>query len=176
MGGKKRHHADSCSIICYNFLLLLNKNRPRTSQGIRMGIQLCVYMSATSCCSQMNHCSLYLSIGIKATLCPSVLFKALIECEEPNNRLDKFTGTMLWKGERFPLGLDNVLLRGCKIRNTEECHGLVIFAGVNLQLHPEISLSALRWFHHSRIKCFHATKAFGILLMKCLLMKSDSAG
>lgn len=54
---------------------------------------------------------------------------AFIECEEPNNRLDKFTGTMLWQGERYPLDLDNMLLRGCKIRNTEECHGLVIFAG-----------------------------------------------
>lgn len=27
-------------------------------------------------------------------------FNALIECEEPNNRLDKFMGTMLWDGER----------------------------------------------------------------------------
>uniref|UniRef100_A0A8C5HAE1 Phospholipid-transporting ATPase n=1 Tax=Gouania willdenowi TaxID=441366 RepID=A0A8C5HAE1_GOUWI len=56
-------------------------------------------------------------------------FDALIECEEPNNRLDKFTGTMLWNTERYPLELDNMLLRGCKVRNTEECHGLVIFAG-----------------------------------------------
>lgn len=58
-----------------------------------------------------------------------VLRVAFISCEEPNNRLDKFTGTMLWQGERYPLDLDNMLLRGCKIRNTEECHGLVIFAG-----------------------------------------------
>lgn len=57
-------------------------------------------------------------------------FDALIECEEPNNRLDKFTGTMLWQTKRYPLDLDNMLLRGCTIRNTEETHGLVIFAGV----------------------------------------------
>lgn len=56
---------------------------------------------------------------------------AFIECEEPNNRLDKFTGTMRWQDERYPLDLDNMLLRGCKIRNTEECHGLVIFAGLS---------------------------------------------
>lgn len=54
---------------------------------------------------------------------------ALIECEEPNNRLDKFTGTMTWNNEGYPLDLDNMLLRGCKIRNTEISHGLVIFAG-----------------------------------------------
>lgn len=39
---------------------------------------------------------------------------------------------MLWQGERYPLDLDNMLLRGCKIRNTEACHGLVIFAGLLL--------------------------------------------
>uniref|UniRef100_H2MJJ7 Phospholipid-transporting ATPase n=1 Tax=Oryzias latipes TaxID=8090 RepID=H2MJJ7_ORYLA len=56
-------------------------------------------------------------------------FDALIECEEPNNRLDKFLGMMQWNGERYPLELDNMLLRGCKVRNTDVCHGLVIFAG-----------------------------------------------
>lgn len=70
----------------------------------------------------MRHC-------LTACLSPACP-QALIECEEPNNRLDKFTGTMLWKKELYPLDLDNLLLRGCKIRNTEECHGLVIFAGV----------------------------------------------
>uniref|UniRef100_A0A668ATZ3 Phospholipid-transporting ATPase n=1 Tax=Myripristis murdjan TaxID=586833 RepID=A0A668ATZ3_9TELE len=61
-------------------------------------------------------------------------FDALIECEEPNNRLDKFTGTMLWRRERYPLDLDNMLLRGCKIRNTDFCHGLVIFAGADTKI------------------------------------------
>ncbi|KAM9734402.1 LOW QUALITY PROTEIN: phospholipid-transporting ATPase IC [Menidia menidia] len=61
-------------------------------------------------------------------------FGALIECEEPNNRLDKFMGTMLWDSERYPLELDNMLLRGCKIRNTEWCHGLVIYAGADTKI------------------------------------------
>lgn len=61
-------------------------------------------------------------------------FNALIECEEPNNRLDKFVGTMQWDRERYPLDLDNMLLRGCKIRNTEVCHGLVIFAGADTKI------------------------------------------
>ncbi|XP_028828539.1 phospholipid-transporting ATPase IC [Denticeps clupeoides] len=61
-------------------------------------------------------------------------FDALIECEEPNNRLDKFTGNMLWGRERFPLDLDNMLLRGCKVRNTDECHGLVIYAGSDTKI------------------------------------------
>uniref|UniRef100_A0A3Q3F832 Phospholipid-transporting ATPase n=1 Tax=Kryptolebias marmoratus TaxID=37003 RepID=A0A3Q3F832_KRYMA len=61
-------------------------------------------------------------------------FDALIECEEPNNRLDKFLGTMLWNQERYPLELDNMLLRGCKVRNTDYCHGLVIFAGADTKI------------------------------------------
>ncbi|KAK5900490.1 hypothetical protein CgunFtcFv8_025448 [Champsocephalus gunnari] len=61
-------------------------------------------------------------------------FNALIECEEPNNRLDKFIGTMTWERERLPLDLDNMLLRGCTIRNTEESHGLVIFAGADTKI------------------------------------------
>ncbi|KAM7393301.1 hypothetical protein PAMA_008107 [Pampus argenteus] len=61
-------------------------------------------------------------------------FDGLIECEEPNNRLDKFTGTLLWNRERYPLDLDNMLLRGCKIRNTEETHGVVIFAGADTKI------------------------------------------
>uniref|UniRef100_A0A8C1XUV1 ATPase phospholipid transporting 8B1 n=1 Tax=Cyprinus carpio TaxID=7962 RepID=A0A8C1XUV1_CYPCA len=56
-------------------------------------------------------------------------FNALILCEEPNNRLDKFMGTMIWDSQSYALDLDNMLLRGCKIRNTDVCHGLVIFAG-----------------------------------------------
>uniref|UniRef100_A0A8C7Q195 Phospholipid-transporting ATPase n=1 Tax=Oncorhynchus mykiss TaxID=8022 RepID=A0A8C7Q195_ONCMY len=55
-------------------------------------------------------------------------------CEEPNNRLDKFTGTMRWRKDRFPLDLDNMMLRGCRIRNTDECHGLVIFAGADTKI------------------------------------------
>ncbi|KTG39273.1 hypothetical protein cypCar_00035306 [Cyprinus carpio] len=56
-------------------------------------------------------------------------YNALILCEEPNNRLDKFMGTMIWDSQSYALDLDNMLLRGCKIRNTDVCHGLVIFAG-----------------------------------------------
>ncbi|XP_067087900.1 phospholipid-transporting ATPase IC-like [Osmerus mordax] len=61
-------------------------------------------------------------------------FDAMIICEEPNNRLDKFTGTMRWRKDSFPLDLDNMLLRGCTIRNTDECHGLVIFAGADTKI------------------------------------------
>lgn len=52
-----------------------------------------------------------------------------MECEEPNNRLDKFAGALVWRHRSYPLDADKVLLRGCRIRNTDFCHGMVIFAG-----------------------------------------------
>ncbi|XP_028658350.1 phospholipid-transporting ATPase IC [Erpetoichthys calabaricus] len=61
-------------------------------------------------------------------------FDALLECEEPNNRLDKFTGTMMWRNQSFPVDMNNILLRGCKIRNTDICHGLVIYAGADTKI------------------------------------------
>lgn len=61
-------------------------------------------------------------------------FDGFIECEEPNNRLDKFTGTLFWRNKSFPLDADKILLRGCVIRNTDFCHGLVIFAGADTKI------------------------------------------
>ncbi|XP_066103664.1 phospholipid-transporting ATPase IC isoform X2 [Saccopteryx bilineata] len=61
-------------------------------------------------------------------------FDGFIECEEPNNRLDKFTGTLFWRNTSFPLDADKILLRGCVIRNTDFCHGLVIFAGADTKI------------------------------------------
>lgn len=69
----------------------------------------------------------------------SYFSKGFIECEEPNNRLDKFTGTLIWRNTSFPLDADKVLLRGCVIRNTDFCHGMVIFAG-NSRVSWEIDL------------------------------------
>ncbi|XP_063087633.1 phospholipid-transporting ATPase IC isoform X2 [Cavia porcellus] len=62
------------------------------------------------------------------------IFDGFIECEEPNNRLDKFTGTLFWRKRSFPLDADKILLRGCVIRNTDICHGLVIFAGADTKI------------------------------------------
>ncbi|XP_011924724.1 PREDICTED: phospholipid-transporting ATPase IC [Cercocebus atys] len=61
-------------------------------------------------------------------------FDGFVECEEPNNRLDKFTGTLFWRNTSFPLDADKILLRGCVIRNTDFCHGLVIFAGADTKI------------------------------------------
>ncbi|KAM7028962.1 phospholipid-transporting ATPase ID [Acridotheres tristis] len=61
-------------------------------------------------------------------------FDGEVICEPPNNKLDKFGGTLYWKESKYPLSNQNMLLRGCVLRNTEWCFGLVIFAGPDTKL------------------------------------------
>ncbi|XP_078255025.1 phospholipid-transporting ATPase VD-like isoform X2 [Rhinoraja longicauda] len=57
-------------------------------------------------------------------------FTCRIECEGPNNDLSKFIGYMEhWNKERVGLSKENLLLRGCMIRNTEAVAGIVVYAG-----------------------------------------------
>ncbi|XP_054829009.1 LOW QUALITY PROTEIN: phospholipid-transporting ATPase VA [Eublepharis macularius] len=57
-------------------------------------------------------------------------FTSIIECEEPNNDLSRFQGFIHHPGRtKVALFKDNLLLRGCTIRNTEEVSGIVIYAG-----------------------------------------------
>uniref|UniRef100_A0A8D2P5E6 Phospholipid-transporting ATPase n=1 Tax=Zosterops lateralis melanops TaxID=1220523 RepID=A0A8D2P5E6_ZOSLA len=57
-------------------------------------------------------------------------FTSVIECEKPNNDLSRFRGYIIHKsGKKDGLFKENLLLRGCTIRNTEEVAGIVIYAG-----------------------------------------------
>ncbi|XP_077398687.1 phospholipid-transporting ATPase ID-like [Vanacampus margaritifer] len=61
-------------------------------------------------------------------------FNGEIKCEPPNNCLETFKGTLTVDGQMFSLDNDRVLLRGCTVRNTEWCFGLVIFGGPDSKL------------------------------------------
>ncbi|KAM9338399.1 phospholipid-transporting ATPase ID-like [Symphorus nematophorus] len=61
-------------------------------------------------------------------------FNGEVRCEPPNNRLDKFKGTLAVDGQTYALDNDKMLLRGCTLRNTEWCFGLVIFGGPDTKL------------------------------------------
>ncbi|XP_011191046.2 phospholipid-transporting ATPase ID isoform X2 [Zeugodacus cucurbitae] len=61
-------------------------------------------------------------------------FNGEIICERPNNLLNKFEGTLIWRNHRYALDNEKILLRGCVLRNTQWCYGLVIFAGKDTKL------------------------------------------
>ena len=58
-------------------------------------------------------------------------FTGTVVCEAPNNKLDKFTGVLSWKDSKHSLNNEKIILRGCILRNTSWCFGMVIFAGTD---------------------------------------------
>uniref|UniRef100_A0A8B9RLR4 Phospholipid-transporting ATPase n=1 Tax=Astyanax mexicanus TaxID=7994 RepID=A0A8B9RLR4_ASTMX len=72
-----------------------------------------------------------LTVLLSVTYVPSL---GEVICEPPNNKLDKFIGTLYWKDNKYSLDNEKMLLRGCILRNTEWCFGMVIFAGLQTKL------------------------------------------
>ncbi|NXU37934.1 AT10D ATPase, partial [Drymodes brunneopygia] len=57
-------------------------------------------------------------------------FSSRIECESPNNDLSCFRGFVEHSNmDRVGLSKENLLLRGCTVRNTEAVVGIVVYAG-----------------------------------------------
>uniref|UniRef100_A0A8D0LBJ5 Phospholipid-transporting ATPase n=1 Tax=Sphenodon punctatus TaxID=8508 RepID=A0A8D0LBJ5_SPHPU len=57
-------------------------------------------------------------------------FSSKIECESPNNDLSRFWGFVEHSNkERVGLSKENLLLRGCTVRNTDAVVGIVVYAG-----------------------------------------------
>ncbi|XP_075060872.1 phospholipid-transporting ATPase IK-like [Mixophyes fleayi] len=75
----------------------------------------------------VTHCALHTEQALAE-------FDGLVTCEVPNARLHSFVGVLNWKGKKYSLNNDNILLRECRIRNTASCYGLVIYAGVDTKI------------------------------------------
>ncbi|WCJ21754.1 Phospholipid-transporting ATPase 3 [Euphorbia peplus] len=56
-------------------------------------------------------------------------FKGEVQCEQPNNSLYTFTGNLIVEKQTLPLSPNQLLLRGCSLRNTEYIVAVVIFTG-----------------------------------------------
>ncbi|KAJ7974576.1 Phospholipid-transporting ATPase [Quillaja saponaria] len=56
-------------------------------------------------------------------------FAAIVKCEDPNENLYSFVGTLYYEGRQYPLSLQQILLRDSKLKNTEYIYGIVIFTG-----------------------------------------------
>ncbi|VTJ68933.1 Hypothetical predicted protein [Marmota monax] len=61
-------------------------------------------------------------------------FQGTVFCEEPNSRMHQFVGILEWNSKKYPLDIGNLLLRGCRVRNTDTCYGLVIYAGFDTKI------------------------------------------
>ncbi|XP_050223606.1 probable phospholipid-transporting ATPase 8 isoform X2 [Mercurialis annua] len=56
-------------------------------------------------------------------------FQAVVKCEDPNENLYSFVGTLHYDGNQYPLSLQQILLRDSKLKNTDYIYGVVIFTG-----------------------------------------------
>lgn len=81
----------------------------------------------------LSYCSIQLTIP-ENLLQSHFTNKGEIICETPNNNLTKFEGTLFWEDKQFAIDNDKMLLRGCILRNTKWCFGLVVFAGKETKL------------------------------------------
>lgn len=55
--------------------------------------------------------------------------KGTIECENPNDMLYRFEGTLFLRDIVAPLGVDQILLRGSVLKNTDWVYGIVVYTG-----------------------------------------------
>ncbi|XP_073536484.1 phospholipid-transporting ATPase ID-like [Phyllobates terribilis] len=97
-------------------------------------------------------------------------FDGEIVCEAPNNRLDTFTGTLTYQGEKYALDNGKILLRGCTLRNTEWCFGMVIFAGPDTKLMQNSGRTTLKRTSIDRLMNILVLWIFGFLAIMCIVL------
>ncbi|KAK4272108.1 hypothetical protein QN277_020705 [Acacia crassicarpa] len=56
-------------------------------------------------------------------------FRGVIKCEDPNENLYSFVGTLYYEDKEYPLSVQQILLRDSKLKNTEYVYAVVIFTG-----------------------------------------------
>ncbi|KAG7481242.1 hypothetical protein MATL_G00064870 [Megalops atlanticus] len=97
-------------------------------------------------------------------------FNGEVRCEPPNNRLDKFTGTLTFQGQKYSLDNEKILLRGCTLRNTEWCFGLVIFGGPETKLMQNCGRTTFKRTSIDRLMNVLVLCIFGFLAVMCTIL------
>ncbi|XP_075960514.1 phospholipid-transporting ATPase ID-like [Anarhichas minor] len=97
-------------------------------------------------------------------------FNGEVRCEPPNNRLDRFTGTLTYAGQKYPVDNEKILLRGCTLRNTEWCFGLVLFGGPETKLMQNCGKSTFKRTSIDRLMNVLVLCIFGFLAFMCTIL------
>jgi phospholipid-translocating ATPase len=104
-----------------------------------------------------------------------------IESEAPQPNLYKYNGAIKWhqksqekpdeepKEMTEPITIDNLLLRGCNLRNTEWALGVVVFTGHDTKIMMNAGITPSKRARIAREMNFNVICNFGILLIMCLL-------
>uniref|UniRef100_A0AAY4BEF7 Phospholipid-transporting ATPase n=1 Tax=Denticeps clupeoides TaxID=299321 RepID=A0AAY4BEF7_9TELE len=97
-------------------------------------------------------------------------FNGEVCCEPPNNRLDRFTGTLTFTGQKYALDNERILLRGCTIRNTDWCFGLVIFGGQETKLMQNCGKTIFKRTSIDHLMNVLVLCIFGFLAISCSIL------
>lgn len=101
-----------------------------------------------------------------------------IESEAPQPNLYKYNAAIKWKqsfpeiGSREmsePITIDNLLLRGCNLRNTDWVLGVVVFTGHDTKIMMNAGATPSKRARIARELNFNVLLNFGILFVICLL-------
>ncbi|KAM5346746.1 hypothetical protein ACJ41O_009751 [Fusarium nematophilum] len=105
----------------------------------------------------------------------------MIESEAPQPNLYKYNGAIKWRQSvpgypddepedmTEPITIDNLLLRGCNLRNTEWILGVVIYTGHDTKIMMNAGITPSKRARIAREMNFNVVCNFGILLIMCLL-------
>ncbi|XP_075311343.1 phospholipid-transporting ATPase ID-like isoform X1 [Odontesthes bonariensis] len=102
-------------------------------------------------------------------------FNGEVRSEPPNNRLDKFKGTLTVNGQLHSLDNDKMLLRGCTLRNTEWCFGLVIFGGPDTKLMQNSGKTTFKRTSIDHLTNILVLCIFGLLATMCSILAVGNA-
>ncbi|GAB1288428.1 Phospholipid-transporting ATPase FetA [Apodemus speciosus] len=97
-------------------------------------------------------------------------FNGEVRCEPPNNKLDRFSGTLSYLGNTYLLDAERLLLRGCIIRNTDWCYGLVIYTGPDTKLMQNSGQSTFKRTHIDHLMNVLVVWIFVFLGGMCFLL------
>ncbi|KAM4706764.1 phospholipid-transporting ATPase IK [Discoglossus pictus] len=106
-------------------------------------------------------------------LCTTPLLAAFdgkVTCEEANSNMHSFVGMLEWNNEKYSLDNDRILLRGCKIRNTDTCYGLVIYAGIDSKIMKNSGKVTLKKSKLDIMMNILVVLVFGMLVACCLCL------
>lgn len=104
-----------------------------------------------------------------------------IESEQPQPNLYKYNGAIKWKQSvpwdpkaepremSEPVSIDNLLLRGCNLRNTEWALGVVVFTGHDTKIMMNAGITPSKRPRIARELNFNVICNFGILFVICLV-------
>eukprot|EP00741_Cyanophora_paradoxa_P010452 tig00000037_g10107.t1 len=87
-----------------------------------------------------------------------------VECEGPNERLYTFSGKLALSAGEAAVGPENVLLRGCQLRNTEWVYGLAVYTGTDTKLMRNARERPVKGTNVERIMTRQIVAVFVILL------------